>query len=315
MTSTKATAIALIGLLLSTSMLYIAKGYTSSNQLITATANVLTAIYAYFANNQTNYYIGTANPNAINSNFNTNSIITIQDRGGNVAGNIIIYGGNWINQANNALQFGVSNTIYDSNKVLSSTPTDTGVIVPAPTIQSYIKSNTITISSVSVPPGYPAGNYTQQITFYLKNYTYGTTSNQITANVIMYVNGVCYLYIYPNTISFNSLAPGHYTPVNSLVSLYDNGGNTQAQIFISGGNWINQANNALQFGVSNTTYNSIVSSYGTPLTSTPTPTGITLAAPSPTNPSTSNSIYFGLHIPYGTYPGYYKQQIYLYTSC
>jgi PGF-pre-PGF domain-containing protein len=98
------------------------------------------------------------------SSIATTNVIT-DSNSGSVNANILVYGGNWLVESTGANGFGVSNTSYSStynvaysnaNK-LSSTATDTLIVVPAS------GSNTIYFG-LRIPSGTPPMPYTQTIT-------------------------------------------------------------------------------------------------------------------------------------------------------
>jgi hypothetical protein len=115
-------------------------------------------------------------PNTINfgniyasANVPTNMLITDSDNGGNVEANVLVEGTSW---NGSSVSFGVSNTLYSPStqsayvgNALTSTLTLTTplITVPAPTQSVPTSSNSIYFG-LGVPPGTPAGSYTQTIT-------------------------------------------------------------------------------------------------------------------------------------------------------
>ncbi len=139
-----------------------------------------------------------------------------------------------------------------------------------------------------------------------------TTSN-VTANVA--VESVCYINLSPNAISFGSMFPTETYPDNVLVTDSDPNGNVAANVLVSGSNWVSGTNS---FGVSNTTWSATSSSTfltTNRLSATPAITGITIAAPTTSSNTPSNSIYFGLNVPGAIPAGTYTQTITIENSC
>ena len=121
------------------------------------------------------------------------------------------------------------------------------------------------------------------------------------------LQSTCTISLNQNSINFGSLNPNSNIPTsNNIVDT--NTGNSNAYMYVFGGNWIGPT----QFGVSNTTWavtNNIPFSTASKLTSTLSNTLISI-------PSTgSNSIYFGLRVPGGTASGTYQQTITFENSC
>jgi len=101
------------------------------------------------------------------ANVPTQFGVTDSDNGGNVAANMLVYGGNWVGPTT----FGVGNTLWNptsSNSyigtalTLSTGNTITGIVIPAPTQSSPSTSNSIYFG-LGVPGGAPSGTYTQNI--------------------------------------------------------------------------------------------------------------------------------------------------------
>jgi hypothetical protein len=99
------------------------------------------------------------------ANVPTQFGVTDSDNGGNVAANMLVYGGNWVGPAT----FGVGNTLWNptsSNSyignVLTLSAVNTGIVIPAPTQSSPSTSNDIYFG-LGVPGGAPSGTYTQNI--------------------------------------------------------------------------------------------------------------------------------------------------------
>ena len=120
-------------------------------------------------------------------------------------------------------------------------------------------------------------------------------------------SSVCTIYLNSNVINFGNLNPNSDIPTsNNIVDT--NTGNSNAYMYVFGGNWIGP----IQFGVSNTIWaatNNVPFSTASKLTPTLSNTLISI-------PSTgSNSIYFGLRVPGGTSSGTYQQTITFENSC
>ncbi|MGC8680012.1 MAG: hypothetical protein ACP5T6_01785 [Candidatus Micrarchaeia archaeon] len=292
--------------------------YSSSSNTVTASVNVGNVIYLSVSPNSINFgNLGSS------SSYYTNVLVTDTDNGGNIAANILVEGTNWAWGSNIIL---VGNTLWSSSSqssysgtALANTFTITNIIVPQPTL-SNPSTNNIIYFGVYIPGGTPPGNYMQTITFEDENVTYGTyntvsSSYQVTAyaNVI----GTCYISLSTNNINFNSIYASANVPTNVLVIDSDNGGNAAASLLISGGNWIYSTNSLLQFGVTNTLWNpsSLTTYSGNTLTSNLINTGITIPAPTQSNPNSSNNIYFGLGVPGGTPAGSYTQTIVIDNTC
>jgi len=304
----------------------------SSNSTVTANVNVGNVVYIKIAPNSINLNAVTGQnsiyPQSTAVTIATNNLITDYDKGGNIAANILVEGTNFVNDSNT---IGVSNTLWSatSNTAYGGTPlttslTDTEILIPQPSISSPSKSNNIYFG-FSIPPATPAGNYIQTITFNSENTTQlvSATQNSTSANTVnVYVNigSTCYISLSPNTITFGSIVPSTSVPTNVLVTDSDNGGNAQAAILVDGTNWALTSNSAITFGVSNTLWSSASNAIyaGNALTNTLNSnslTGITVPAPTQASPSANAPIYFGLAVPPGTLGGSYTQTITIENSC
>ena len=117
----------------------------------------------------------------------------------------------------------------------------------------------------------------------------------------------CTISLNQNSINFGPVNPS--SSINTINSIMDtNTGNTNAYMYVYGGNWIGPT----QFGVSNTTWsatNNIPFSSASKLTSTLSNTLISIPS------SSSNSIYFGLRVPGGTSTGAYQETITFENVC
>ncbi len=283
----------------------------TSNTSATANVNVGNVIYITItpsSNTFGNVYPGSA--------YDTNVLFTDTDNGGNLAANILISGSGFSYGSNT---IGVSNTLWDyssqtsyAGTALSGTPADTGITLAQPSIASPSTSNEIYFG-VSIPSGTEAGLYAQTLTFNNINSGASLASGPATVSLTANVQGFCSISLSPTSINFGSIAASANVPTNSLITDTDSNGNAQAGVLVEGTGW----SGAGTFGVSNTLYsNSIQTAYtGNALTSTLTLTGITIAAPTQSNPSTNSPIYFGLGVPAGAPAGAYSQTITIENSC
>ena len=150
-------------------------------------------------------------------------------------------------------------------------------------------------------------------------------ANSSTTNVVATANveAVCYINLSVNSIDFGSLFPTDNVPTTQNVLDIDNGGNIAANVIFTATTWNDISNTIIGFDASNTTYSN---TYNTPwasafgdgnyLTTAPEPAnGITVPAPSFSDPSTNVPIYFGLAIPPAQTAGQYNQIIYIENSC
>ncbi|MEM0154970.1 MAG: hypothetical protein QW814_04015 [Methanothrix sp.] len=136
---------------------------TGSNTVITANVAVESVCYISLSPNAISF--GSLYPTATHAD---NVLVTDSDPNGNVAANVLVSGGNWINGTQS---FGVSNTTWSATSSntflttnpLTTTPTITGISIAAPTISANTPSNSIYFG-LSVPGAIPAGTYTQTIT-------------------------------------------------------------------------------------------------------------------------------------------------------
>ncbi|MEM0201353.1 MAG: hypothetical protein QXD23_03020, partial [Candidatus Micrarchaeaceae archaeon] len=120
-------------------------------------------------------------------------------------------------------------------------------------------------------------------------------------------SSTCTISLNSNSIIFGSLNPS--SSINTVNSIVDtNAGNSNSYLLVYGGNWLGN----VQFGVSNTTWsssNNVTYSNANKLSSTISNTSIEVQSKS------SNSIYFGFHVPGGISPGNYQQTITIENSC
>ncbi len=313
-----------IGVAIVSLVFFLALSMRSVNASASPTSNVVANVAVgnviYLSISPNAIYIGSFTPPF---STDTNTQVTDNDVGGNLAANILVEGTDWVN-ASTSNTFGVSNTVWSASPQSSYTGTPltssfvvTNIVVPQPTLNSPTTTNNIYFG-VNIPGGLVAGNYLETVSFENENTTTTPTTynSSSTANsVVLKINiqSVCYISLSPSTISFGSLVAATQHATNVLVTDYDPNGNAAATVSVYGGNWIGPTS----FGVSNTTWSagSLGSFGGTALTSTPTSTGITIPAPTTSQETTSNSIYFGVNVPGGTPNGIYTQNIIIENSC
>jgi len=294
-------------------------GATSSNSQVTASVNVPGTLYTSISPNSVTWtnYAGYSNA--------TSTLINVTDNSGNIAGNIFIWGTATLSNTlystsiaiGNVLWNPTSSTTYVGNAVTTS-PVNTLIVVAAPTLSSPSKSSPIYLG-VKVPAGTENGLYTGSIYFDIENGS--TVSQPTTSNVLSVTVNVlptCYISLSPNSINFGTLATGTTSTTWNGITDTDNGGNVQATINVWGGNWIYSSNTAISFYVANTVWsptNTGIYSSGTPLTLTPVSTNIIVPAPTQSNPSTSNTVYFEVGVPGGAPVGAYTQNIIIANQC
>jgi hypothetical protein len=278
----------------------------------------------------TNVIYLSVSPNAISfgslypsGSYDANVQVTDTDNGGNIEANMLVEGTAWTYGSNS---MGVSNTLWNPTALsgsggtqLSGTFTNTGIIIPQPTLASPSTSNNIYFG-VTIPAGTPPGNYVQTISFENENTTYSTynsVSSAYTVTASVSVLGVCFISLSPTSLNFGSIAANANVPTNNLVTDSDSNGDAAATIFVEGTSWNSISNTLIGFGVSNTLWSaSSLGTYsGNALTNTLTSTGIIIAAPTQANPTTNSPIYFGLGVPGGTPAGSYSQTITIENSC
>jgi hypothetical protein len=287
--------------------------YTSNTS---ATANVNVGNVIYISITPSSNTFGNVYPG---STYDTNVLFTDTDNGGNLAANVFISGSNFIYGSNN---IGVSNTLWDYpsqssyiGNALSGTPADTGITLAQPSIASPSTSNDIYFG-VSIPSGTAVGFYTQTLTFNNINSGASLGSGPAAVSLTANVQGFCSISLSSTSINFGSIAASANVPTNNLITDTDSGGNVQASVLVEGTDWTGTAGT---FGVSNTLYSSSSQSTytGNALTNTLITgiTGITIAAPTQSSPSTNSPIYFGLGVPAGAPAGAYSQTITIENSC
>lgn len=170
--------------------------------------------------------------------------------------------------------------------------------------------------------------------------SYTSSSNVVAqANVLT----ICFTYLTPNsappnyandllfggglpTVPPNGISPTSFWPTNVVLVDNDIGGNANANIFLAGSNWIQVANSANTFYVTNTFWNPTpnnIAATGNALTLynglqvSLVDTKIQIPSPQPVGPNSGNTanVYFGLTIPFGQNLGIYVQNIIVENSC
>ena len=276
----------------------------------TFTANVLVSGVCYASASPNPLSFGTISPG---TSLWTNTVITDSDVNGNGAAYVWIKGTDWAYLSNT---IAVGDTLWSQSAMgsyagnaLTTTFANTFVFMPAPTIAGPTTSNSLYFG-LSVPGGEANGVYTQTMTF--NNVCTAPASNSITANVL--VPATCFTALSPNAITFGVLVPGSSSNTNVLVTDSDTGGNAQATLYVEGSDLTYLSNT---ISVANTLWNptSVASYTGNALTGGFASTGIILIAPTLGNPTTSNSVYFGVRIPGGTPIGTYTQTVTIENSC
>ncbi len=128
------------------------------------TANVVVQGVCYITLSTGTLNFGTLTPTAT---YNTNSVVTDTDSGGNAAAAVDIEGTNWQGPGSNTIPVG--NTLYDSSSQSSYTGTaltssliGSGVTVPAPNAVVTSQSASLYFG-LGVPGGTSGGTYTQNI--------------------------------------------------------------------------------------------------------------------------------------------------------
>jgi len=291
--------------------------YSSANTLV---ANVAVTNVIYLSVSPNAISFGSLPPLGI---YDANVQVTDTDNGGNIAANILVEGTNWVYGSDS---MGVSNTLWNPTALsgsggtpLSNTFTNTGIIIPQPTLASP-STNSIIYFGVTIPRGTPPGNYVQTISFENYNTTYNTynsVSSAYTVTASVNVLGTCFISLNPTSLNFGSIAANANVLTNNLVTDSNPNGNVAANVLVEGTSWNSISTPSIGFGVSNTLWNpSSLNAYsGNALTNTLAPTGITITAPTQANTITSSPIYFGLGVPGGTPAGSYSQTITIENSC
>lgn len=140
-----------------------------SSMVFAASSNVAASVsisaVCYTSATPNSISFGTMSPN---TNVPTNVLVTDQDVGGNVGSYLYISGSSWSSGSNS---FGISNTTWDSSSQstytgtgLSSTASNTAILIPSPSISTPTTSNDVYFG-LAIPSATPAGTYTQTITF------------------------------------------------------------------------------------------------------------------------------------------------------
>ena len=287
---------------------------TSSGQ-VAANVNVPGTLYTSISPNSVAW---SQYPGASNA---TNTLITVFDNGGNIPGNIFIWGSTDLTYGTNNIAIGnvmwnpTALTSYGGNAV-TTTAVNTMILVAKPTLTTPSTNSPIYLG-ISIPSGTPAGLYTGSV--YFENENGSVASTSATLSVTANVQSTCYISLSPTLINFGTIASGANTGTtwNGIIDT-DANGNAQATINVYGSNWIYSSNTAITFYVSNTMWsasNTVSYSSGNGLTLSPVSTGIIIPAPTQSQPSTSNTIYFGVGVPGGAPVGAYTQNIIIENSC
>jgi len=296
----------------------------SNSQQVTASVNVQGTLYTDI------------NPTSITwANYptlanDTNTPITVSDQNGNIPGNIFIWGTATLSNTLNGNSIAIGNVLWNPTLLTSyngipvnTLQVDTLISVAAPTI-STPTTNSLIYLGVSIPAGTPSGSYTGDIYFEIENVSgsntiYSLQPSSNTLSVTVNVLSTCYISLNATSINFGTLPTGTNTgnTWNGIVDK-DNGGNVQATINVYGGNWVYSSNPQITFYVANTVWsptNTVGYSSGRPLTLSFVSTNIIVPAPTQSNPSTSNTVYFGVAVPGGAPVGAYTQNIIIANEC
>ena len=139
--------------------------------------------------------------------------------------------------------------------------------------------------------------------------SFAGTSNTSSLNANVNVGYAVYISIQTNTATFGNVYPGTSYNTNVPITVHDDGGNLAANILVSGVDWAGPGTNTI--GVGNTLYSatSLASYNGIALSGTLANSLSTIAQPTITFNSPSNSVYFGVDIPAGTAAGLYTQTL------
>ncbi len=239
---------------------------------------------------------------------------------GNISGNIVLAGGNWI-LPGGAFGFFVSNTYWNPTSSVSTVPltgnqltlypTNTKTLISLPVSYPTIPSNNV-FFGLSVPAGIAPGSYTQNVLFYL---TCGASNSvSVNATLAITVQATCYIGVSNSAISFGALNPGSSVNTANAEFVTNPGGNSNANILVEGSNWVSGGNN---FFVANTLWSatSLGSYGGLPLNLAPANfvnTNIEIPYPPTSN---GNNIYFGVAVPAGQASGTYTQNIIIENLC
>lgn len=243
------------------------------------------------------------------TNAPTTNDITVNSVG-NIAGWLDVEGTTWTSLSNT---ISVANTVWNPTSIAGYAGGNSLTAVLANTnIQLTFTPGVIASSNIyfgiNIPANAAAGIYTQTITF---NTLCGTTySTQSTVTATVNVPYTCFITLSNTAISFGPINPGSNTPFLSNTVLDSNPlGSAQAQLLVSGGNWISTGINS--FNVGNTQWNPTNVAYGsgTALTNSLFPTGIYIVIDG------SNSIYYGVAVPPAQVAGIYTQNIVMDNSC
>ncbi|MGC8479656.1 MAG: hypothetical protein ACP5M9_03240 [Candidatus Micrarchaeia archaeon] len=149
-------------------------------------------------------------------------------------------------------------------------------------------------------------------------YATSTSSNTIAASAN--VLSTCYISLSPNTIAFggsSGVIPGITTSSNEITDS-DSNGNIAANVLVYANDWTGPSPSvSYAFSGTYTETNAITGSYEAVPNSISSIalTDVIIPAPTLSNPTTSNSLYFELVVPGGLGPGVYSQTITIENSC
>lgn len=251
--------------------------------------------------------------------------MTANDNGGNSQATLSVEGATWTGPGSNTIP--IANTLWATTSggtgtALTASYVGTAITLPAPnTVVTLTSANVF--FGLTIPGGTAPGSYTQLITL---EATCGsqTPTNAITANVI--VQGICFIGLSTNSITFGTLYPTNTYNTNIQVTDNDVGGNAAANVLVAApsgsgatmGYWTGPGTNTIpvQYTLYNPTSlgsyagNAITNSIGSALTNT-----IVVPAPTTSQQTTSANVFFGLQVPGGTAGGAYVQNIIIENQC
>ena len=136
------------------------------------------------------------------------------------------------------------------------------------------------------------------------------------------VNAKCFITWSNTAVAFGNIDPTQAAATSNLVVGTDTDGNAATNVLVAGGNWVLEYDTTNYF-VQNTLWNptsagagvgNVVNLYNG-LFSSLEDTNILITAPTQSNPTTTNNIFFGAEVPGGTPSGIYVQNVVLSTAC
>ena len=136
------------------------------------------------------------------------------------------------------------------------------------------------------------------------------------------VNSKCFITWSNSLVGFGNVNPTQSVATSNLVVATDTNGNAATNVLLAGTNWIVQYGSTSYF-VQNTLWNPTSASAGTGNTvnlynsifQSLEDSNILITAPTQSNPTTTNNIFFGAIVPGGAPAGIYVQNVVLSTSC